>query len=217
MKIKYFNQINSLVEFSGFIMSLFRCISNSSLLDFDKDDTSDLRLLVAMYGSPGMGIHDIAELQSLNAGTILCGTTTADTIFLYRKTNVYYDDYNIYKVTEDHYSCRRESGDYQVLSSETDFHVLGMEFGDKLGVNDHFSEDTVSFIYNWSTPPCSDFENDTVRISSSYSRFDCHSFPYGEEIYLGFKLIGDPTRLGWIKLILESENKMALKEYAIQE
>ena len=187
------------------------------LLDLDLDDSADLRLVVAIYGSPGMTFHYVSELQPLDSGIMMYGAYSGDTTFLDRKIRIYQDEYNTYKSITNNFSCHRENPTDQVIRVETVFHPLVLEKDDILGLSDLFASDTESFIYQWSSPVYTYVENDTVIVESGNSLFNCHSIPYGEEVFLGFRLSGPADRLGWIKLILGSEARITLKEFAIQK
>jgi hypothetical protein len=187
------------------------------LLDLDLDDSADLRLVVAMYGSPGMGVHYVSELQPLDSWIMIYGAYSGDTTFLDRKIRIYQDEYNTYKSITENYSCQRKNQTDQVIRVETVFHPRVLEKDDILSLSDMFASDTESFIYQWSSPVYTYVENDTVIVESSNSLFDCHSIPYGKEVFLGFKLSGPADRLGWIKIILGSEARITLKEFAIQK
>ena len=186
-------------------------------LDLDLDDSADLRLIVAMYGSPGMGIQYVSEVQPLNSTILMYGAYSDDTTFLDRLIRTYQDEYNTYKSITENYSCHHKNKSDQVIHAETAFHPLALEYGDILSLSGIFASDTESFIYQWSGPTYSYVENDTVCIETSNHLFDCHSIPYGEEVSLGFKLSGPAERLGWIKMIVASEAKITLKEFAIQK
>ncbi|NTW26468.1 MAG: hypothetical protein HGA37_17350 [Lentimicrobium sp.] len=186
------------------------------LLDFDKNDSADLRLLVVMYGSPGMGIRYMSEVQSLNKHTTFYGVYTTDTVFMNRVIGNFSDEYNNYQSITDYYSCRRKNTTDQIISIGNAFHALDLNKNDKLRLTDTFSAETVSFIYQWNSPLLDYFENDTVYRCSSYYEFDCHKMPFGQEIYIGFKFTHKVDHLGWIKIIVQSEANISLKEYAVQ-
>lgn len=186
-------------------------------IDFDRNDTADLRLVVACWGSPGLGIHYMSEVEPLSPNTSLFGIFTMDTVFLDRDIGHYSDGYNNYQVTTEYYSCMRKSPADIVSSYGTDFHVVNLNFNENLKLTDTFSPDTVSFIYHSQSPQYTSVQNDTVFIHQSFYESDCYTVPYGEEIYLGVKFRDCNERLGWIKIILQSETKMTLLEYAIQK
>ena len=185
-------------------------------LDFDSNDTIDLRLVVACYGSPGIGVHYVSEIQSLNKNAAIHGFFTLDTAFLNKVISNFSDDYNIYQSITEYYSCRRKNPTDLVSSFGSAFHGLNLNPDDKLKLSDTFSADTVSFIYQHQSPQYMNVSNDTVFIHKSYYESDCHTVPYGKAIYLGFKFKGEQERLGWIKIVLQSECKITLLEYAIQ-
>jgi len=187
------------------------------LIDLDQDSTADLRLLVAMPGSPGMGIRDVSELQPLHQGTALFGTFTLDSTFLREEHFIFSDDYNHYHNSISHYSCRRKSPFDRITETDLRFHLVELKKGEVLDPASVFSVDTVSFIYNWYFHGIQTFENDTVYLRSSDYEFDCQKLPYNKAIYLGVKMLDSPARLGWIQLVLESESQIRLKEVAFQK
>lgn len=185
-------------------------------LDFDSNDTVDMRLVVACYGSPGMGVHYVSEIQSLNRNATIYGVFTLDTVFLKKVISVFSDDYNIYQAITEYYSCRRKNPADLVSSFGSAFHGLNLNPDDKLKLSDTFSADTVSLIYQYQSPQYMNVSNDTVFIHKSYYESDCHTVPYGKAIYLGLKFKREKERLGWIKILLQSESRITLLEYAIQ-
>jgi hypothetical protein len=186
------------------------------LLDFDKNDSNDLRLVVALYGSPGMGVHPLSELQSLNSRLEFCGAYTHDTLFLSTVITNFSDEYNNYQSITDYYNCRKLNPDDEVFSTDTTFHITKLNRDDKISLSDFYASETISFVY-FSFSPTLDFvRNDTVFRVSSQRITDCNALPYGQDIYIGIRLRGSVDRLGWIKILLHSENVTTLKEYALQ-
>lgn len=186
------------------------------LIDLDDNDSADLRLLVVEYGSPGLGVRHMSEVESLNRNTAIYGVFTTDTTFLHRTVAYYSDDYNLYKVTNSWFRCRRYLPSDWVERVETRFHGLHLELGDKLSLSDTFSPDTVSFIYSSQSPVYYYVLNDTVCADNEYYQDDCYAVPFGRDIYLGILHKGASERLGWIRIVLQS-NRIILKEYAIQK
>jgi hypothetical protein len=216
------NQEIIMGDYTGMIIDSTQKVIQSSynygeeiFLDFDLNDSADLELVVGEIGSPGMGVHYFSMVQPLNRKTALFGIFTIDTVFLKQVTGYYSDMYNNYKTITDYYCCWEKDPAYRVISCDSAFHALDLDFRDKLKLTDPFSVDTISFIYRWSCPILSNVENDTVVTRSSNYEFDCHSIPHGKEIYIGIKFKDNIERLGWIKLVV-GETKMTLKEYAIQ-
>ncbi len=186
------------------------------ILDPDRDDTADLRMVVAMYGSPGMGIHYVSEMQVLNDGVGIDGFFTLDTTFLERKIRIYEDDYNVYKSIVDNYSCRRKNLSDEIVGTRSEFYPVELKLNDVLSLSGLFAADTISFIYYWESPVYTYVENDTIIIRSGSTEKDCHRLPYGEAIYLGFRVSGDRERLGWIKMVLSSGAIITVKEVALE-
>lgn len=184
-------------------------------LDLNNNDTADVRLVVAMYGSPGMGVYYTSSLLCLNHKIKLFGAFFQDTVFLRQNISCFSDEYNNYHTTVNYYNCRKLDSLYQVFITRTDFHPLKLNPGEVLKRVDTFASDSISFIYSWSGGQSVDYSNDTVYISSSRYDYSCHALPYGEDIYLGFKFTDQTERLGWIRFVL-GFNTITLKEYAIQ-
>lgn len=187
------------------------------ILDLNRDDTSDLRLLVAMFGSPGMGIHSISQLQPLHTGISFFGVNVIDSTFLDEDHFMFSDEYNNYHTIVSNFSCRRKSPWDRFLESGTCFHPRELKKGEKLDQTAIFASDTTSFIYSWFFHGIQTFENDTVFLHTGYYEFDCYRLPYNKAIYLGVKIQDSIVRLGWIQLVLESENRIRLKEVAFQK
>ena len=186
-------------------------------LDLDKNDSADFRLVVAEMGSPGMGVHAISQLESMNSSCRLYGNFSMDTVYLHQSHHIYSDEYNKYHSITSNYNCRKILPGDVVSGSKTDFHPGGLLKGQKLRMDDTFSADTVSFIYSWSGPVFYNVFNDTVFITYEYYSFDCHELPYGQDIYLGVRCGDVHPKLGWIKLALLSEDRVTLKELAIRK
>jgi len=192
--------------------------NNSQILDLDlnDNDTADLKFIVGMYGSPGMGVYYISGLQCLHHNIALFGEFAQDTVFLRRNISYYSDEYNNYQVTANYFNCRKLDSQYNVYSIATNFHPLRLNANDILKRSDTFAADSISFIYTWNGWQSVNFSNDTVYVSSSQYNYSCHGLPYNENLYLGFKLSDTKERLGWIRFTLESATRITLKEYAIQ-
>lgn len=185
-------------------------------LDLNQNDTADLKFVIGMYGSPGMGVYYVSSLECLHNNIVLFGEFTRDTIFLKRNISYYSDEYNHYQVTANYFNCRQLDQQYDVFSIATNFHPLRLNKNDMLKRSDTFAADSISFIYSWNGWQSVNVSNDSVFVSSSHYDYGCHVLPYGENLYLGYKLTDTKERLGWIRFTLESATRITFKEYAIQ-
>ena len=74
-----------------------------------------------------------------------------------------------------------------------------------------------SFVYTDSWPTNSTLVNDTLWVSRSESRFDCHAAPDGPSVYVGIAMIEDGKfKKGWIRFRLEGPAKINFEEMAFQ-
>lgn len=185
-------------------------------LDVNHDQYPDVRLVVMEIGSPGMGIHYVSEIQPLTAAFELYGQYTIDTSFLQEQVSYSIDSNYVYQTSYYKHCCFRTLNSDRVESIMSAFHPLELAYHQTLSNTGTFSSDTISFIYSWSSPIISYFENDTAFVHQSTNLFNCHAIPYGTDVYLGFRFTDDQIHLGWLKLKLEAESRMQLKEWAIQ-
>jgi len=192
--------------------------SYSFSLDLNQNDTADLKFIVGMYGSPGMGasVQYTSSLSCLHPNIALLGEITQDTVFLHRHIRYESNENGHYEVAVNYYDCRQLNQFYNVHSIASKFHPHRLIPNDTLALSDNFEVKNLSFIYTWNGWQSFFHSNDTSYISSSQYDFSCRALPKNKDIYLGFRFTDTKERLGWIRFELGGGPRITLKEYAIQ-
>lgn len=194
----------------------FYNIPSSILLDVDTDGSPDIDFTVNIIGSPGMGQHPHASVQSLHAQLGFYGFRHADTTWLDEVLTIHQDENYVYHQTIYNFNCQKLTPFYNFYSVAENFHLQAVEANEALKGDALFVADTLSFIQSWNSPMIFYSSHDTVYSRQSFTNFSCFALPHNLELYVGFKLQKSPERLGWLKFIINSNSSITLKEWAIQ-
>lgn len=185
-------------------------------LDVNRDGIPDLSLTANIIGSPGMGQHPHASIQALHHELGFLGFLSKDTTYVNENIMISQDGNLVYHQTTFRFNCQKLSPFYNFYSTAENFHLKTLEPNDELQISNLFASDTVSFIYSWNSPIIPYFANDTVFTRQSYTNFSCFALPYNTDIYLGYNVLIDSNRLGWLKIRINSSSSLTLLEWAIQ-
>ncbi|MCE1200478.1 MAG: hypothetical protein LWX09_00065 [Bacteroidia bacterium] len=187
-------------------------------LDANRDGTDDFIFSLGYWGSPGMGMKLHSSLSSAHDGAFIFGTETNDTVFV-RSVRTYSNyEGNIVAYTLTQSDCMRRTAEHLPKSVNKVFTPSWLNEGDAIGgAEDNFQKTGFSFVYTDSWPTNSTFINDTLWVSRSESRFDCHATPDGPSVYIGIAMIEDGKfKKGWIRFRLEGPVKINFEEMAFQ-
>lgn len=112
----------------------------------------------------------------------------------------------------------KRSEEYFPANHSPTFHPYWLREGDMIGgTADNYQQGSISFVYADNWPPYTDFHNDTLWISRSESRNDCHAAPDSVPVYVGVALIEKGMfKKGWIRFSLEGSAKITFYEMAFQ-
>ena len=185
-------------------------------LDVNSDGMPDLSLTANIIGSPGMGQHPYASILALHHELGFFGLMSNDTTYVNENIEISQDGNLVYHQTTFRFNCQKLSPFYNFYSTAENFHLKALQPNEDLEISGLFAADTVSFNYSWSSPIIPYFANDTVYTRQSYTDFNCFALPYNTDIYLGYNILTDSNRLGWLKIRINSSSSLTLLEWAIQ-
>lgn len=196
---------------------------NSFNLDVNNDQSEDIRLTSEVWGSIVIGRNlRRSVIECLNLNVQILGYFVNDTTFLVRNKSVNIGLNNQLQIDSFYsYRCRRSFKTDSIVGIALNrFKVLAQIKGDIIKNSSTFKSDLIILIDDSYT---SSYLNSKISPDTSvYSHFtfhnDCNSFPMGQIVYIGIKLIKDNIeKLGWIKLSIFENNKIFILESAIQE
>jgi len=190
------------------------------MLDANQDGKNDFKFALGYWGSPGMGMRLHSSFSSEHDGALIYGETTSDTIFqrIMRTYGVDHGSGMIIAYTLTQSDCMKRSEEYFPASQSLAFHPIWLREGEIIGgTDDNFRRSSASFVYTDSWPPYTDFHNDTLWISRTENRSDCHCAPDGVPVYVGIALIEHgKIKKGWIRFRLEGSARITFLEMAFQ-
>jgi hypothetical protein len=188
-------------------------------IDLDKNGVMDLRLSRGP-NTTGNGTIPEARIESLHSSCKVRVETMMDTTFIHDISIFSVDpqgnDVHIHSIT---YSCRMESPDYTIDTVQVKTELVATAINEYISLNDAYLDVSMPFQgSNSSTyePTGYVFQGLTYYdLTTHYN--DCSAFPKSQETYIGVKLYtSDGIRLGWVRINLNSNSKIMVKDWAIQ-
>jgi len=193
-------------------------------LDVNHDNIYDFQISSKIWGSPGLGMHPLTVIKSLDPGSMLSVRTFDDTIYVRYSIYIYYGEngvpVSIYNSTS--YFCGIPESTDSIFSIEPDQIAINYySKGESISNSDEFRSVEIELSDDQSAyteGPVSNIDGDTLRYWSVFSYTSCNSVPNDQVVYFGTKIQNNgETKLGWIKLVLIREAEVLVLETAIQE
>lgn len=188
-------------------------------IDIDDNGEADFQVSCEIWGSPAVGQHPRSYIQSLNPDFQLYGAYSNDTVFHNFTISSVEDPDAFYTLIHSHkYSCSRIDNNDSVISVSSSFKTPPLIKGSTISKEHSFKSEKALFIDDsYGFPPSTYTVNtDTViGVYTSYIR-ECHNFPIGSVVYIGFKNT-KKSKMGWIRFMFTDEYNLLLLETAIQK
>ena len=188
--------------------------------DLDQDGQDDFALTSLIWGSPGMGMIPTSGIACKHENATLLGYYHDDTIFQHFDRRVYLvnDLVEIYETITT--SCfRRDPADSIKNIEQAVFKLSDFGRDDTFDADDTFLSTDLTLATYWSRGwrETEYLSADTVLYKQWQDYNDCFSFPQNEIRYIGIRLDGERTRLGWIKVSVSEYFRVFILEGAIQK
>lgn len=187
-------------------------------LDANRDGTDDYVFSLGYWGSPGMGMKLHSSFSSAHDGALVFGTLSNDTVFVRKLRTYSNNEGTIIAYTLTQTDCRQRTNEHLPTGVNEVFSPSWIGEGDLIGGSGNdFRKTAFSFVYNDSWPANSTFFNDTLWVSRSEYRSDCHAAPEGRPVYVGIAMIENGKfKKGWIRFRLDGAAKITFEEMAFQ-
>lgn len=203
----------------NFLLSGSNSGSNISQLDLDQDGVNDVKFYNSGTGVVGVGFMPEISIQTLHENVQMNVDIREDSVYqAYFYHWQYAPDgskaYFHVNVT----SCEKETEQYWASKTETNSYLIPMQEGQLLRTNDQFASGTFDIATAEEHTTVNEFFPDSTVYHIYESRKSCFDFPQNSIRYLGFKISGDyGQKLGWIELEYLGENKLRIRDWAIQK
>jgi hypothetical protein len=191
-------------------------------INVDGDNSPDFQLTSGIWGAPGIGQYPQSKLSCLKANCLINGFISLDTTFINYQTDTSYGQnmskIYIYKTTI--YSCKRlDKADSLKEINQHEFKLLTKKKGDYLNKSETFHSDTVILSDEWySNFVVPEIHKDTIIHNYFQQHNTCSSFPPDMIRYIGIKIKDSGIeKIGWIKIGIFDNYKVAILESAIQK
>ena len=191
-------------------------------IDIDLDGINDFEISGYVWGSTGMGHYPEADIACLNTATFLNLTSTIDTTFFNRDTNIYTQNGQVNIDYFDRYPCRRMESTDSIYSVAENNHIRVFYKHKIISITDNWMTDTIDLNYYMagSSAYTTLYESpDTIiRRYRAYSFINCKGFPNNKTAYIGImKNVSGKEKLGWINLHISNSSQITIFETALQE
>jgi hypothetical protein len=188
-------------------------------LDVNNDGTQDLEYAIIWDGNSTLDYTARHEFFTLNENITIAVGKYNDTMYLHHDTLIYKNTGPVYNDRYRTYIFNSHSVlDSFVGINQYPYRPIAFNSLDTLKKSASFlSSKTILLEDNLNHLAFSYFSNDSIYNDWVNNEINTNPYPLNKPIYFGFSFNDNGLiRLGWIKFIIESRNKVRISETAIQ-
>jgi hypothetical protein len=192
--------------------------SDELAIDLNNDGQNDINVVCWLFGSPGWGTDNGSYIEPLDNKTAILSFEKEDTVFYYHQQDTVYQQNFTEIFNSTVYENVNSHNSDSIYSITERSYPIFLKKDDEIGLDEKWGNQKLTFRTNGTGgsqyQQTNDNENHIIYYNSIVYSKHYGNWPIGEIYYLGVKY---NDQLGWIKLKLESYDKIIVFEYALQK